>query len=212
MPCSVPRSSYYARLRRGPSRRGRRQPESPASVNSPNSLSPTVAVYGSLADRVFAKYRHCLQPQPGGPAHASLAAQSLPKRAFKLKTTQGQPSSSHRPQFIGRGAQSSRPTGSGSATSFMSSPPKGWLYLAAVMDLYSRKIAVGWATADQPQNQPGPGSSPPGGQSPRPQAGWLHHSDRGCQYASAEHSRLPLLSKDPSQHELNRQLLRQTPP
>ena len=61
---------------------------------------------------------------------------------------------------------------------------EGWLYLAGVMDLFSRKI-VGWEMSNQVdaslvekalrmalyQRQPG--------------RGLLHHSDRGCQYASS---------------------------
>lgn len=63
---------------------------------------------------------------------------------------------------------------------------EGWLYLAAVMDLYSRRI-VGWSMAARrtsklvkdalklalAQRQPGPGL--------------MHHSDRGSQYASADY-------------------------
>src|SRR3984957_16944628 len=51
---------------------------------------------------------------------------------------------------------------------------QGWLYLATVMDLYSRKI-VGWAMAVATQ---------------RPGAGLIHHSDRGVQYASAEYRKM----------------------
>jgi putative transposase len=60
---------------------------------------------------------------------------------------------------------------------------QGWLYLAGVLDRYSRRL-VGWAMAETPdaalpvaalkmalaRRQPGPGL--------------LHHSDRGVQYAS----------------------------
>ena len=63
---------------------------------------------------------------------------------------------------------------------------RGWLYLAAVMDLYSRKI-VGWSMAPNmpaelvcsalqmaiAQRQPAPGL--------------VVHTDRGSQYASAAH-------------------------
>ncbi len=66
---------------------------------------------------------------------------------------------------------------------YLSETAEGWLYLAVVLDLYSRKI-VGWSmgsrmTADLPlaalrmaflQRHPAPGL--------------MHHSDRGSQYAS----------------------------
>ena len=66
---------------------------------------------------------------------------------------------------------------------------EGWLYLAVVMDLYSRKI-VGWSLARNMavemvkkalimvigRRTPGPGL--------------IHHSDRGIQYACDEYRRL----------------------
>jgi putative transposase len=63
---------------------------------------------------------------------------------------------------------------------------EGWLYLAAVMDLFSRKI-VGWATADHLKTSLVREALLQAAKARAPQASWLHHSDRGCQYASAEY-------------------------
>ena len=60
---------------------------------------------------------------------------------------------------------------------------EGWLYLAAVMDLFSRKI-VGWAMRDHMQAELASAALTTAIQQRRPQAGLIHHSDRGVQYAS----------------------------
>jgi putative transposase len=60
---------------------------------------------------------------------------------------------------------------------------EGWLYLAAVMDLFSRKI-VGWAMRDHMQVELASAALMMAVQQQRPQAGLIHHSDRGVQYAS----------------------------
>jgi putative transposase len=60
---------------------------------------------------------------------------------------------------------------------------EGWLYLAAVMDLFSRKI-VGWAMRDHMQVELASAALMMAIQQQRPQAGLIHHSDRGVQYAS----------------------------
>lgn len=59
----------------------------------------------------------------------------------------------------------------------------GWLYLATVMDLYSRKI-VGWAMRERLETVLVTESLQMALQRRRPGAGLLHHSDRGSQYAS----------------------------
>jgi len=59
----------------------------------------------------------------------------------------------------------------------------GWLYLSAVMDLFSRKI-VGWAMRDHMQVELASAALTMAIQQQRPQAGLIHHSDRGVQYAS----------------------------
>jgi putative transposase len=60
----------------------------------------------------------------------------------------------------------------------------GWVYLAAVMDLYSRKI-VGWALSHTLATPLVKEALQRALASRRPAAGLLHHSDRGSQYASS---------------------------
>jgi transposase InsO family protein len=65
----------------------------------------------------------------------------------------------------------------------------GWLYLAIVLDLYSRRV-VGWAFDSQM-----PAALPKAAlemalHHRRPPRGLLHHSDRGSQYASAAYRAL----------------------
>jgi transposase InsO family protein len=65
----------------------------------------------------------------------------------------------------------------------------GWLYLATVMDLYSRKI-VGWAMAPHLQADLVCQALSQAIEARRPQPGLLVHTDRGSQYASESHRAL----------------------
>jgi len=60
---------------------------------------------------------------------------------------------------------------------------EGWLYLAVVLDLFSRKV-VGWAMDTQMTAELPLRALRMALQSRQPQPGMLHHSDRGSQYAS----------------------------
>ena len=63
---------------------------------------------------------------------------------------------------------------------------EGWLYLAVVLDLFSRRV-VGWATSDRLGEGVALEALGMGLARRRPQPGLVHHSDRGSQYASAEY-------------------------
>ena len=63
---------------------------------------------------------------------------------------------------------------------------EGWLYLAVVLDLFSRRV-VGWATSDRLGEGVALEALGMGLARRRPRPGLLHHSDRGSQYASAEY-------------------------
>jgi transposase InsO family protein len=66
---------------------------------------------------------------------------------------------------------------------------EGWLYLATVMDLFSRRI-VGWAMADHMETSLVEQAMRMALIRRRPSAGLLHHSDRGSQYASKNYRAL----------------------
>jgi putative transposase len=85
---------------------------------------------------------------------------------------------------------------------------EGWLYLAAVIDLCSRKV-VGWATADHLRAELPCQALKRALDQRDPRGELLHHSDRGVQYACDQYQQLLAERGHCAQHEPNRQLLRQ---
>lgn len=67
---------------------------------------------------------------------------------------------------------------------------EGWMYLAAVVDLFSRRV-VGWAIADHMRSELIGNALVMAVGRRQPTSGKLmHHSDRGCQYASCFYQNL----------------------
>jgi len=66
---------------------------------------------------------------------------------------------------------------------------EGWLYLAIVLDFYSRRI-VGWTTSDRLKRDLVLRALRQAIAMRRPSPGLIHHSDRGSQYCSDEYRRL----------------------
>jgi putative transposase len=63
---------------------------------------------------------------------------------------------------------------------------EGWLYLATVLDIYSRRI-VGWAMRDHLRSELPLAALQMAISNQRPGPGLIHHSDRGVQYASHDY-------------------------
>ena len=63
---------------------------------------------------------------------------------------------------------------------------EGWLYLAALLDLFSRRV-VGWATSETNDRALALDALRSSLSARRPQAGLVHHSDRGSPYASEDY-------------------------
>ncbi|MDR7319619.1 transposase InsO family protein [Brevibacillus nitrificans] len=65
---------------------------------------------------------------------------------------------------------------------------EGWLYLASVMDLYSRKI-VGWHMSERMTKELVLQALKQAYGRQQPEQGLIHHSDRGSQYASLDYQK-----------------------
>lgn len=66
---------------------------------------------------------------------------------------------------------------------------EGWLYVAAVLDLFSRRV-IGWAISDSMKTDLVENAFEMARRKRHPTAGFLHHSDRGVQYASERYQML----------------------
>jgi putative transposase len=63
---------------------------------------------------------------------------------------------------------------------------EGWIYLAAILDLFSRRV-VGWSMDSSIDRTLALDALGMALKTRRPEPGLLHHSDRGVQYASADY-------------------------
>lgn len=66
---------------------------------------------------------------------------------------------------------------------------EGWLYLAVVLDLYSRSV-IGWAMGERLTAELVTQALTMALWRRKPSGGLLHHSDRGIQYAAGDYQRL----------------------
>jgi putative transposase len=62
----------------------------------------------------------------------------------------------------------------------------GWLYLAVLIDLFSRRV-VGWAMSDHIDTELALKALQMAASQRQPPPGLIHHTDRDCRYASAEY-------------------------
>jgi transposase InsO family protein len=63
---------------------------------------------------------------------------------------------------------------------------EGWLYLAVILDLFTRKV-VGWAMRDHMRAELTIAALTMAIQRRRPRAALIHHRDRGSQYAAGDY-------------------------
>jgi transposase InsO family protein len=184
----VSRSAFYAN-RAGPSRREVDDGELTAAITEIHTESGgtygSPRVHAELADQ---GHRHGRKRVARLMQAAGLAGRE-PKR-FK-RTTIPDPGVDSRPDLIRRaftpnpGAVNTRWCGDITYIRTW----EGWLYLATVIDLDSRKV-IGWATADHMRTDLIAEALTNAVTTRRPAAGVIFHSDRGSQYTSAQFATL----------------------
>ena len=81
---------------------------------------------------------------------------------------------------------------------------EGWLYLAVILDLFTRKV-VGWAMRQHMRAELTMAALTMAVQRRRPRAGLIHHADRGSHYAAGDHRKIlqaaaitPSMSRKPN--------------
>lgn len=114
----------------------------------------------------------------------TLGLRPLQKRRWRPRTTTTDPALPVAENWLAKVPAPDRPDQIWVADITYLPVAEGWLYLAAVMDLFSRKI-VGWNLSPSLCTSLVAGAWTSAWRARQPSPGLLHHSDRGCQYASA---------------------------
>jgi transposase InsO family protein len=184
----VSRSGYYAWTERPPSARERRAGELVDAIRAAHELSAgtygSPRVHAELAER---KIGACVNTV--AKLMKAAGVRSKMRRKFVVRTTDSAHDLPVAPNRLGRNFGADLPDRKWCCDITYVPTAEGFLYLAAVMDLCTRKI-VGWSMADHLRTELCADALAMAIESRRPGAGLLHHSDRGAQYASVDYQLL----------------------
>jgi putative transposase len=185
---SVSVSGYYAWRRRAPSLH--QQADERLSTQIHQAFVAGRGVYGS--PRIHAYLQHhgvrCGRKRVARLMRMhGLCARRV--RRPKPRTTTSQHPQPVAPNLLGRDFTASAPNRTGVADITAIGTRAGWLYLAGIVDVSSRR-AIGYAMDVRPDEALVERALEMALFSRRPRAGLLHHSDRGSQYTSRDYRSL----------------------
>lgn len=182
----VARSGFYAWLARGPSAHQTRDAELAVEVVASHKRSRGVygspRVHADLAARgvrVSKKRVARLMRERG--------LQARPRRRF-VATTDSRHDAPPAPNLVARDFDASAPNETWVSDVSFVPTSEGWLYLAVVLDLFSRRI-VGWATSATNDTELTLRALSLAVTRRKPPRGLVHHSDRGSTYAATAYQR-----------------------
>lgn len=177
----VSNSGYYAWRSRPPSKRSREDYALTEKIREVHHRSRET--YGS--PRVHAELR-ALGVRCGRRRVARLmrvAGLRGCMRSRKLRTTRRDPRAAPAPDLLRRDFMAARPNRVWLADITYLPTQEGFLYLAFILDVYSRKI-VGWSMASHMRTELVVDALQMAVWRRKPSAGLVHHSDRGAQYTA----------------------------
>ena len=184
----VSRSGYYARRRRPECARARRRRELAEKVRAVHEANRRL--YGS--PRVCAALRASGEQVSENTVAGVMREHGIrakSKRKFVPRTTDGAHGRPVADNVLGRRFGAEMPDRKWAADITYVPTAEGWLYLAAVIDLCSRKV-VGWSMAEHMRTDLVSDALRMALARRSPGPGLLHHSDRGTQYASDDYRHL----------------------
>lgn len=179
----VTRAGYYAWRRRGPSERALGDAKLASLIR--RVFVESLETYG--APRVHAELREAHGVRVGRKRVARLMRQleleGVSRRGKRRRTTIPDPVAAPAPDLVGRRFKAGRPNELWLADITYLPTREGWLFLAVVLDAYSRRI-VGWSMRDDLKTELVVDALGMAVTRRKPPAGVVHHSDRGSQYTS----------------------------
>lgn len=183
----VSRSGFYEWRERPISRRARRRAALAERVQE--TFIEHDGIYGSrkiAEELVQREVQVCRNTVAGLMRSLGLQSKAQRRRSFTV-TTDSNHLEPIAPNVLARDFTADGPNEKWVADITYVSTDEGWAYMAAVMDLFSRRI-VGWAVSDSLETSLVMDALNNAIQTRRTERGTLtHHSDRGCQYASCDH-------------------------
>lgn len=178
----VSRSGYYAWRNRPPSERDRVNQQVVTEIREIHQASRQT--YGSPrihAELRFRGYQINHKRVERLMRLHGIAAKQRKKR--RIVTTDSNHSNPVAPNLLNQDFTASCPDEKWAADISYIETGEGWLYLASIMDLFSRRI-VGWAMADNLEVDLPKSALAMALRRRCPPKGLIHHSDRGSQYTS----------------------------
>jgi transposase InsO family protein len=110
------------------------------------------------------------------------------KKRYRVQTTDSQHDEPIAPNRLAQAPAPTRPNQLWAADITYVATAAGWVYVAAILDLYSRRI-VGWSVSQRIDTALVLQALSMALTHRQPAAGLIFHSDRGIQYASADYRR-----------------------
>jgi putative transposase len=183
----VSRSGYYAWRQRGPSQRARADALLKQEIAA--VFEGSHQTYGRLRLQAALRRQGCCCGRRR--VMRLMRAQGLTAQQGRRRvtTTRVNPLHAAGPNRLARQFTATRPNEKWTVDIPYVWTEEGWLYLAGVMDLFSRKL-IGWAMADHMRDELTQDALRMALSTRRPAPGLLHHSDRGSQYTSTEYQAL----------------------